>query len=175
MRKEKANLLVIDLTMSEMNGLDAARIIRQERPETEVLILTMHFSEELAREVLRSGAIGYVLKSDAESDLLAAVEHVREQQPFFTGQLAASMVETFVNGADNRSGKNSGTGSALTPREIEVVRLFAAGRSNKEAATALSLSTRTVESHRTHIMRKMEFTSFSDLVRYAVRSNLVEP
>jgi len=174
-RKEKANLLVIDLTMPEMNGLDAARIIRQERPETEVLILTMHFSEELAREVLRSGAIGYVLKSDAESDLLAAVEHVREQQPFFTGQLAASMVETFVNGADNRSGKNSGTGSALTPREIEVVRLFAAGRSNKEAATALSLSTRTVESHRTHIMRKMEFTSFSDLVRYAVRNNLVEP
>ena len=77
-----------------------------------MLILTMHFSEELAREVLRSGAIGYVLKSDAESDLLAAVEHVREQQPFLTGQPAASMVETFVNGAGNRSGKNSGTGSA---------------------------------------------------------------
>jgi DNA-binding NarL/FixJ family response regulator len=169
-RKEKPDLVVLDLTMPEMNGLEVTRAIREEFPETHVLVLTIHFSDELAREVFRAGALGYVLKSDAESDLMAAIDHVRHRQPFFTSQLAASMMQSFVQG--DKEGVAARL--PLTPREIEVVQLLAQGKSNKAVADALSVSTRTVESHRNHIMRKMNFTSFSELVKFAVRHNLVD-
>jgi len=132
----------------------------------------MHFSEDLAREVLRAGAVGYVLKSDAERELLAAVDHIRHRQPFFTGQLTASMMQNFVEGAV--AGPAAARGAVLSARELEVLQLLANGHSNKQVAAALNVSTRTVESHRNHIMRKMEFGSFSELVRFAVRNNLVE-
>ncbi|HXJ17136.1 MAG TPA: response regulator transcription factor [Candidatus Polarisedimenticolia bacterium] len=174
-KKERPDLVVLDLTMPEMNGLEVVRAVREESPSTEILVLTMHFSEELAREVLRSGALGYVLKSDADTELLAAVDHARHHQPFFTSRLAVSMVQNFVHGPDGQSGEGGALpDSPLTPREVEVVQLLAEGKSNKQVATALGVSTRTIESHRNHIMRKMEFTSFSDLVRFAVRSGLVE-
>ncbi|HKS67065.1 MAG TPA: response regulator transcription factor [Candidatus Acidoferrales bacterium] len=173
-RKNKPELVILDLTMPDMNGLDATRAIREESPNTTVLILTMHFSDELAREALRSGALGYVLKSDADRDLLAAVDHVRHGQPFFTGCLAASMVHTFVDGPVTSLGAGD-SASTLTQREVEILQALAEGKSNKQVASALDVSTRTVESHRNHIMRKMGFDSFSDLVRFAVRNNLVEP
>jgi DNA-binding NarL/FixJ family response regulator len=173
--KERPNLVVLDLTMPEKNGLEVTRLIREESPSSEVLILTMHFSEEVAREVLRCGARGYVLKSDADSELLAAVRHIKNNKPFFTGKLAASMAESFVR--DTRGPGNNGKAEdvALSNREMEVVQLLARGKSNKEAAAMLGVSTRTVESHRNHIMRKMEFGSFSDLIRFAIRSNLIQP
>lgn len=171
-RRARPNLVILDLTMPEMNGLDAARTIREECPETDVLILSMHFSEDLAREVLRAGAMGYVLKSDAERELLAAVDHIRHRQPFFTGQLTATMMQNFVEGA--AVGPAAARGAVLSARELEVLQLLADGHSNKQVAAALNVSTRTVESHRNHIMRKMEFGNFSELVRFAVRNNLVE-
>jgi DNA-binding NarL/FixJ family response regulator len=177
-KKEKPDLLVLDLTMPEMNGLEVARAVRQESPDTDILVLTMHFSEEIAREVLRSGAIGYVLKSDADTELLSAVDHARHHQPFFTGKLAVSMAENFIQGrAEVECPMNNKelADTPLTGREIQVVQLLADGKSNKQAADALGVSTRTVESHRNHIMRKMGFTSFSDLIRFAVRANLIEP
>jgi DNA-binding NarL/FixJ family response regulator len=175
LKKGKADLVVLDLTMPEMNGLEAARAIRQVAPETEVLILSMHFSEEIAREVLRSGARGYVLKSDANSDLITAVQCLRQGKPFFTTRLAASMADIFVHGPSDSSTGGLLPGVPLTTREVEIVQLLAEGKSNKEAAAALGVSTRTVESHRNHIMRKMGFTSFSELIRFAVRNSLVEP
>jgi DNA-binding NarL/FixJ family response regulator len=170
-RKEKPDLVLLDLTMPEMNGLEVTRAIREEFPETHVLVLTIHFSEELARQVFRAGALGYVLKSDPESDLMAAIDHVRHRKPFFTSQLAASMMQSFVQ---SDKGVVSDECLPLTPREIEVVQLLAEGNSNKAVADALSVSTRTVESHRNHIMHKMNFASFSELVKFAVRHNLVE-
>jgi DNA-binding NarL/FixJ family response regulator len=172
--KERPNLVVLDLTMPEKNGLEVTRLIREESPSSEVLILTMHFSEEVAREVLRCGARGYILKSDADSELLAAVRHIKNNKPFFTGKLAASMAESFVR--DTRGSGNNGKAEdvALSNREMEVVQLLARGKSNKEAAAMLGVSTRTVESHRNHIMRKMEFGSFSDLIRFAIRINLIQ-
>jgi DNA-binding NarL/FixJ family response regulator len=173
----RPDLMVLDLTMPEMNGLDVTRAVREESPSTAVLVLTVHFSEELAREVLRAGALGYVLKSDADSELLAAIDHVRHNQPFFTSKLAASMAQTFVQGPSsgpNGSGDRALSGSPLTTREIEVIQLLAEGKSNKEVAIELGVSTRTIESHRNHIMHKMNFASFSELVRFAVRNNLVE-
>ena len=174
-KKEKPDLVVLDLTMPEMNGLEVAAAVRQESPSTEVLILTMHFSEELARDVLRSGALGYVLKSDTDEELLAAVDHVRRRQPFFTSKLAVAMAQSYMHNADTTGGKHVLPGFPLTPREIEVIQYLAEGKGNKEVAAALRVSTRTVESHRNHIMHKMNFGSFSELVRFAVRNNLVDP
>jgi len=173
----KPELALVDLTMPEMNGLEVTAAIREQSPETEVLVLSMHFSEELAREVLRCGAIGYLLKSDADEDLLAAVDHARRHQPFFTTKLATTMAHNFMAGkpGDVILDENGQPTSPLTEREVQVVQLLAEGKSNKEVAGALGVSTRTVESHRNHIMRKMNFASFSDLIRFAVRSNLVDP
>lgn len=170
-RRMKPNLVILDLTMPEINGLEAARSIREECPETEVMILSMHFSEDLAREVLRAGAMAYVLKSDDVRELLAAVDHVRNRQPFFTGKLASSMMQLFVDGSEAIA---SNPGAILSPRELEVLQLLAEGKSNKQTAATLNVSTRTVESHRHRIMRKMQFDSFSALVRFAVRNRLVE-
>lgn len=171
-KKTTPDLVILDLTMPEMNGLDVARAIREENPETDVLILSMHFSDELAREALRAGALGYLLKSDAESDLLAAVDNARHRQPFFTAQLATSMMQSFVRDeSDDVSGL---PGLPLTAREIAVIQLLANGKGNKQVAAALNVSIRTVESHRNNIMRKMNFASFSDLIKFAVRHNLCE-
>jgi DNA-binding NarL/FixJ family response regulator len=172
-KKDKPDLVVLDLTMPEKNGLEVARLIREEAPTVEVLILTMHFSEEVAREVLRCGARGYILKSDADTELITAVRHVQQHKPFFTGKLAMTMAESFVR--DVGDPEDDDGGCPLSTRELEVVQLLAAGKSNKEAAGMLGVSSRTVESHRNHIMRKMGFACFSDIVRFAIRNNLIEP
>jgi DNA-binding NarL/FixJ family response regulator len=176
-KKEKPNLVVLDLSMPEMNGLQTAQAIHEAAPDTDVLILSMHFSEEIARQVLRSGARGYVLKTDKDSELLAAVKSLREGKSYFTGRLAASMAESFTNGNHGNGSSDNGVlpGTPLTARELEIVQLLAAGRSNKEVAARLGVSTRTIESHRNHIMRKMSFASFSEIVRFAVRNGLIEP
>lgn len=174
-KRDKPHLVVLDLTMPEMNGLEAARAIREASPESDVLILSMHFSEEIAREVLRVGARGYVLKSDANTELLTAVQRLRQGKSFFTSRLATTMTDIFVNGPSDSSNKSLLPGTPLTTRELEIVQFLAEGKSNKETAGSLGVSTRTIESHRNHIMRKMGFTSFSELIRFAIRNNLVEP
>ncbi len=167
----RPDLVILDLTMPEIGGLDVLSAGKQESPSTEFVVLSMHFSDELAREVLRCGAIGYVLKSDADSELLAAVDHARHHQPFFTTSLAVSMARNFVDG---RNPATLGDELRLTQREQEVVQLLASGKSNKEAAADLGVSPRTIESHRSRIMRRLNFRSFSDRVRFAVRERLVE-
>jgi len=169
-RQLRPDLAIVDLTLGDgPSGLELIPSIRKESPKTEVMVLTMHFSDELAREVLKSGALAFVLKSDAHSELLAAVDQIRRKQPFFTSQLAISMANNFMEKKPARNEPN------LTERETEVVTLLSRGKSNKEVAARLNVSTRTVESHRCHIMRKMSFSTFSDMVRYAVRNNMVEP
>jgi len=173
--KERPDLVVLDLTMPQKNGLEVTRFIREEWPSTAVLILTMHFSEEIAREVLRCGARGYLLKSDADIELLTAIRQIRQNKPFFTGKLAATMAESYVRakpGGGHASGDNE---APLSARELEVVQLLASGKSNKETAAIIGVSTRTVESHRNHIMEKMVFGSFSDLIRFAIRNSLIQP
>ena len=116
--------------------------------------------------------MGYVLKSDADSELLAAVDRIRRHQPFFTTPLAISMARNFVDGL--KAGVLSDDSVHLTGRELEVIHLLASGKSNKEAAADLGVSPRTIESHRSRIMKRLHFRSFSDLVRFAVREKLVE-
>jgi len=170
--RERPDLVIVDLTMPEKNGLEVTRLVREELPTTDVLILTMHFSEEVAREVVRCGARGYLLKSDADIELIHAVRHIQQHKPFFTGKLAMSMAESFVRDTGARNDSNND--QPLSARELEVVQLLATGKSNKEAAAMIGVSTRTVESHRNHIMRKMDFRSFSDLIRFAIRNNLIQ-
>jgi DNA-binding NarL/FixJ family response regulator len=175
-KNERPDLLVLDLTLPDMNGLQVMRAIRDDSPSTDVLVLTMHSSEELAQEVLRCGALGYVLKSDADTEFLAALDNVRHRQPFFTNRLAISMAPNYECGPGDIGGCGADGArpiSSLTPREVQVVQLLAGGKSNKEVASTLGVSTRTIDSHHNHIMHKLRFASFSEVIRFAVRNKLI--
>jgi len=175
--REAANLVmthnpdvaILDLTMPELNGLDATRAILAAAPATRVLILTAHESEQLIREVLSAGAQGYVLKSDAGRVLVRAVEALLEGQPFFTSRVARLVLDGYLRGETQAAGATT-----LSAREREIVQLLAEGKSNKDVARALGISVKTAETHRANIMRKMEFASLSDLVRYAVRNKIID-
>jgi DNA-binding NarL/FixJ family response regulator len=164
------DIVILDISMPELNGLEAARQILKEAPKTEVLILTVHESENLVREVLDAGARGYILKSDASKHLLSAIESLLERKPFFASRISEIVLEGFLDGA----GPKSEAHRRLTPREREIVQLLAEGKSNKEVATALNISVKTAETHRTNIMRKLDLHSVSELVRYAVRNKIIE-
>jgi DNA-binding NarL/FixJ family response regulator len=165
------DIAVLDLTMPGLNGLDATRQIRASAPNTRILIVTAHESEQLIRDVLDAGAMGYVLKSDAGRVLVQAIEALLDERPFFTSKVARFVLDGYL-----RSGADSVTQTAvaLSPRERHIVQLLAEGSNNKEVARTLQLSVKTVETHRSNIMRKMEFGSLADLVRYAIRNKIVD-
>ncbi|HXY25580.1 MAG TPA: response regulator transcription factor [Candidatus Acidoferrum sp.] len=169
----KPHVAVIDIAMPLLNGVEATRQIRKLSPNTEVLILTMHDSETLVQEVMEAGASGYVLKDDADRDLISAVESLQQHQPYLSSRAseAASRVSPVPGtpGADYRSGRNR-----LTPREREILQLLAEGKSNKEVASFLGISVKTAETHRANIMLKMDFHSITELVRYAVRNKIIQ-
>ena len=169
----RPDVVVMDLSLRELNGLDATRQILKDAPETEVLVLTMHHSEELARDVLQAGARGFVLKSDADENLITAVDSLRQHKPFLTSTVTEFVLDHFVQRGD--ASHNDPAPAGVTAREREIVQLVAEGRSNKEAAATLGLSVKTVEAHRMNIMRKLHLRSASDLVRYAIRNKIVQP
>jgi DNA-binding NarL/FixJ family response regulator len=173
-RQTKPDVVVLDITMPELNGLEATRQILKAAPQTEVLILTMHESEQVAREVLAAGARGYLLKSDAAHDLVDAVDALRQHRPFFTSRVSQMLLEGYLHGP-TLSETAPTKRELLTPREREIVQLLAEGKSNKEVAGALGISPKTIETHRANIMRKLNLHSVSELVRFAVRNRMVEP
>jgi DNA-binding NarL/FixJ family response regulator len=166
------DVAILDISMPELNGLDATRRILAARPETRVLILTAHESEQLVREVLSAGARGYVLKSDAGRIMVRAVEALLEGQTFFTSKVARLVLEGYLRGGGGAEAADPAP--TLSGREREIVQLLAEGASNKEVARALGISVKTAETHRSNIMRKMQFASLSDLVKYAVRNKIIE-
>jgi DNA-binding NarL/FixJ family response regulator len=169
-KRLQPDIAIMDLSLPELNGLEATRQIRKESPRTEVLVLTMHHSEELARNVLQAGARGYVLKSDADQSLINAVDSLRQHKPFLTSTVTAFVLDDYVQRTEGEAAAYTG----VTPRERQIIQLLAEGRSNKETAAALGLSVKTVEAHRANIMRKLRLRSASDLVRYAVRNRIVQ-
>lgn len=168
------DVAVLDIAMPELNGLEAAHQIRAKCPATEVLIFTMHESEELIADVFAAGARGYLLKSEAGRHIVAAIEAVAAHQPFFSTGVSATLLAAFVRERANH-GANDSTAAedVLTAREREVAQLLAEGRQNKDIARRLEISVKTVETHRAAIMRKVGAGSIADVVRYAVRHRIV--
>jgi RNA polymerase sigma factor (sigma-70 family) len=169
----RPDILILDVGMPELNGVEAARIIRKVSADTEILILSMHSSDQLMREIVDAGVRGYLAKSDSDRDLVTAVEALAKHRPFFS-PLAT---EVILDGFDTERRVNEVpefVSERLTPREREIVRLVAEGKSNKEVASALGISVKTVETHRTNLMRKLGLHSLSELVRYAVRNQIIK-
>jgi DNA-binding NarL/FixJ family response regulator len=171
--EHRPDIVVMDVCMPELNGMEATRKIRKNLPQTQVVILSHHFSDQLVREVVDSGAHAYVLKSDADRDLFIAVEALANGRAFFTPTVAPVLVDRFL---DHRSAtKPSSRGGTLTAREREIIQLLTEGNSNKEVACRLGIGVKTAQAHRAHIYRKLKIHSVSELVRYAVKNYIIEP
>jgi len=168
----KPEVVIIDIGMPTLNGLEATRQILKANPQIKVLVLTLHDSDQMIREVLDAGARGFLLKSDAARDLISAVQALRRDNTYFTSRVAEMVLEGYLKPV-TKAVPLAPLRSRLTPREREVVQLIAEGKSTKEVAIALQLSVKTAETHRSNIMRKLELHSVSDLVLYAVRNNIV--
>jgi len=168
--QHKPDVAVLDISLTQLNGIEVTRQIRKEMPETEVMIFTLHDNEAEIRDVLHAGARGYVLKSEADEQIVRAVESLSRHHAFFSDHVSETLLDSFVE----QSGPGS-NGSLLTAREREVVQLIAEGNSNKKIAYLLSISVKTVETHRSASMRKLDIHSTAELVRYAVRNKLILP
>ncbi|HWO39362.1 MAG TPA: response regulator transcription factor [Candidatus Acidoferrum sp.] len=176
---EKAKLLkpdfvILDIGMPNLNGLAATRQLTQHDPNFKIIVLTITDSDHVIREALDSGARGFVLKSDAVRDLVSAIDALQRGQMFFTPRVNELVLAGFLE-----KGTVSPRGAppkfpSLTPREREVIQLLAEGKSSKEVASVLNLSTKTAETHRSNIMRKLGFHSIRDLVLYAVKNNIIQ-
>jgi DNA-binding NarL/FixJ family response regulator len=156
--------------------LEAARQILAITPNVAILILTMHDSDNVIREVMRAGARGFLLKSDAGRDLVAAVDALQSQKTFFTPRVSQMVLDGFLNREKHPDVAYDAdlSGGVLTAREREVIQLLAEGRTSKEVAVTLKLSVKTAETHRTNLMRKLGLHSVADLTRYAVRNGIVQ-
>ena len=169
----KPEVVILDIGMPNLNGLEATRQILKTNPRIKVLVLTLHDSDQVVQEVLNAGARGFLLKTDAARDLVAAVEALRRGKTYFTPKVAAMVLDGYLRREDGTAAEQPTRRRRLTPREREVVQLLAEGKSSKEVAVVLGLSVKTAETHRSNIMRKLELHSVSDLVLYAVRNNIV--
>ena len=166
----KPDIVVLDVGMPELNGVDAARQIKRALPGTEILILTGQESEGLVHQVLAAGARGYLLKTDAGAQIIPAIKALCEHKPYLTSRAAEVVLDSYLTG--DGVAKHA-TPGGLTPREREIVQLLAEGKSNKEVGTALGISVKTAETHRATVMHKLGFKAFSELVRFAVRNHIV--
>ena len=175
-RRSQPDIVVLDLSFPEANGLEAIGPIRNASPKTEVVVFTVHASSEIARMAIRAGARGFVTKLDPPEDLIQAIIAVRSKKTFLSHRLVKeSMSPSAIFGAVDEVLGTSAAETQLSNREIEVTKLLAQGKTNAEIAIQLHISVRTVEAHRAHVMRKMKFTSLSELIRFAVRMKWTDP
>jgi DNA-binding NarL/FixJ family response regulator len=165
--RKKPDVAILDLTLSVLNGVEATRQIRRGVPETEILIFTARVNEDLVREALYAGARGYLLKSETDDQIIKAIESLARHHAFFSGLVSESLLDNLIQHSDPSSAR-------LTAREREIVRLVAEGNSSKTIAIMLGISMKTVDTHRTAAMRKINVRSVADVVRYAIRTKLIE-
>lgn len=177
------DVVVMDMVMPRMNGLEATALIRERHPEVKILILSMYDDDEYVQRVIQAGASGYVLKGVAADDLVRAIHEVHRGSSFLQPTIAAKLIEAYVRRVRNdearsdplalRSESPPGGAEPLTHRELEVLKLIAEGNTNQSVADVLELSRKTVESHRSNIMRKLGAHDVTELVRYAIRTGLI--
>jgi DNA-binding NarL/FixJ family response regulator len=170
----KPDIVIMDMTMPELNGLDAAVRIKRLVPHCEILMFTGHETDNLIREAFEAGVKSFIFKSEAHHFLVDAIESLSRHKPFFTDGVSEILFSTILNKADGTRDEAE-PGQRLSAREREIVQLIAEGCSNKEVADALGISVRTAETHRASILRKLHLDSVAALVRYAVRNKLIEP
>jgi DNA-binding NarL/FixJ family response regulator len=163
--KTTPDVAIVDYSLPVLNGVEVTRQIRQRSPGTEVIIFTMHDNNSLIHDLLQAGARGYLLKSEAGRLLLTAVETVADHKPFFAGMASATLLQSFLT---------KGNDCPLTARERSVVQLVAEGHINKQIASILNLSVKTVETHRAAVHRKLNINSTAELVRYAIRNKMID-
>jgi DNA-binding NarL/FixJ family response regulator len=164
----KPDIAVIDYSLPVLNGLEVTRHIHARLPRTEILIFTIYDNEKIIEDLLKAGAHGYLLKTDAKRYLIAAIESLAIHKPFFTSGVSETLLKSYL-------ARGRRAGSTLTDRERSVVQLVAEGHTSKVIARLLKISLKTVETHRATIMRKLNFHSSAELVRYAIRNKIVEP
>ena len=170
----KPDIVVLDIGMPDLNGLEVARRIRAASANTEILILSVHQSDQLVREIVKAGANGFIVKSDSDRDLVTAVESLANHKPFFNSQVSRVIFGPFnSDGPINKV--PASIRERLTAREREIVQLIVDGQSSKEVASSLGISVKTIETHRVNIMRKLEIHSVIELAHYAIRNQIVEP
>jgi len=167
------DVVVMDITMPGLNGLEATRQIRKQFPKVKVLILTMHADEEHILQILLAGASGYVVKQDAPEELVSAVQTVDRGDFFLSPSISRTVIQEYVRQAEAMAGRVSY--EPLTPREREVLQLIAEGHPPRVIAEILRISVKTVETHRAHLMRKLDARSTADLTRYAIRKGIIRP
>ncbi|HXX13362.1 MAG TPA: response regulator transcription factor [Candidatus Eremiobacteraceae bacterium] len=170
----KPDIVVIDISMPDLNGLEAARRIRKALPKVGIIILTLHFSDQLVKDIVEAGARAYVMKNDADRDLVNAVEALANHRTFFTARAAEMLLNDFSDRI-SATRPQATPRSRLTSREREIVQLLAEGKSSKEVAGVLGIRVKTAETHRANIMRKLQVHSVSELVRYAIKNSIIEP
>ena len=170
----KPDVVIVDIGMPNLNGLDATRQLLQRDPNFKVIELTVTDADQVIREALDAGARGFVLKSDAARDLVSAVEALQSKRMFFTPRVNDLLLAGFLEKGHILSRNEPPTLPRLTAREREITQLLAEGRSSKEAATILNVSTKTVETHRSNIMRKLSLHSIRDLVVYAIKNKIIQ-
>jgi DNA-binding NarL/FixJ family response regulator len=169
----KPDVVVLDVGMPNLNGLAATRQLTEADPRCKIIVLTITDSDQVIREALDAGARGFVLKSDAARDLVAAVEAMQRNRMFFTPRVNDMVLAGFLD-KDHGARDTAPRLPQLTPREREVIQLLAEGKSSKEVASVLNLSTKTAETHRSNIMRKLGLHSIRDLVLYAIKNNIIQ-
>ncbi len=167
------DLVLMDISMPSLNGLEATRQIRQRFPEVKVLVLTMHADEEHIFQILRAGASGYVVKKAAPSELISAIQTVYRGDTFLSPSVSRTVVQEYIRWAEAMEGEDDY--SRLTPREREVLQLIAEGHSNREMAGMLHISVKTVEGHRANLMDKLDLHSTAELTQYAIRKGVICP
>jgi DNA-binding NarL/FixJ family response regulator len=170
-KRLRPDLVILDMGMPELNGLDVIRQILKALPRTEVLVVTMHESEDLIRQALEAGARGYILKTEAARHLVSAIKTLAEGKPYLTCEAGQVVLQGFLDAS--ASPVSERRTQRLTNREREIVQLLAEGKSNKEVAAQLDISVRTAECHRRNIMHKLDLHSMTGLIRYAIRNNIV--
>ena len=170
----KPDVVIVDIGMPHLNGLDTTRQLLQLDPNFKVIVLTITDSDQVIREALHAGARGFVLRSDAARDLVAAVEALQGKRMFFTSRVNDLVLAGFLEKGHAISRNEAPNLPILTAREREVTQLLAEGKSSKEVASLLGLSTKTVETHRSNIMRKLSLHSVRDLVVYAIKNNIIQ-